>query len=241
MDLDTFEELTGTSVTDSRRARVVANIERCRAKLETKLGYPLDPDKVATNLYTESGKLPGDGFFALSVDFDSITLDPADAVVGAYRLFNYHPADQYLHIDPFSAIHAVKLVRGSVTLWTLDSDDYSAHADNGGLMRYLDLTWPLWRTSATYGIDGQEHVQLAVDADWLWPATDGNQDIPADLLYVWADMVEHYANAKRLVKSETVGSHSYTRDITAPEDSAEATATIARYAGGNGSASRMPL
>src|SRR6476659_9678711 len=118
-------------------AKVAANIERCRAKLETKLGYPLDPDKVMQNLYTETGKLPGDGFFALTIDFDTIDLEAADPVVGAYRIFPFHQADSLLHVDPFSAIHAVKLVRGSVTLRTLDADDYSIHADANGLTRYI--------------------------------------------------------------------------------------------------------
>src|SRR5664279_2768977 len=237
MDLTDFEELTGTTVTDSRRARVAANIERCRAKLETKLGYPLDPDKVTQNLYTETGKLPGDGFFAWN--FDTITLDTPDPVVGAYRIFNFNQLDHSLHIDPFSAIHAVKLVRGSVTLWTLDADDFTTHAENGGLTRYIELVWPIWRarplwnTPSVYGLD--PHVQLAVDADWLWPQnTEGDQDIPSDLLYVWADMVEYYANQKRLVKSETVGSHSYSKDISAPEDLDGAVTTIGNYAGGNG-------
>ena len=135
MDLTDFEELTGTTVPDSRRAKVAATIDRCRAKLETKLGYALDPDKVTQNLYTESGKLPGDGFFAWSFDLDFVTLDPPDPVVGAYRIFDFNQLDHSLLIDPFSAIHAVKLVRGSVTLWTMDVDDFTTRADGRGVDR----------------------------------------------------------------------------------------------------------
>src|SRR5664279_2829456 len=105
MDLDIYQELTGIDVTDSRRAKVAATIERCRAKLETQLGYPLDPDKVMQNLYTETGKLPGDGFFAWSFNLDNVILDPADPVVGAYRVFNFNQLDHSLHIDPFTTIH----------------------------------------------------------------------------------------------------------------------------------------
>lgn len=241
MNLETFEELTGTSTTDGRRAKVTAMIDRCRAKLETKLGYPLDPKKVMKNLYTESGKLPGDGFFALSIDFDNITLEPADSVVGAYRVFNFNQIDQYLHIDPFSAIHAVKLVRGSLTLRTLDADDFSVVTSRDGLSRFLELTWPLWRT--WYSAYGWTGFQLAVDADWLWPETDeGAQDIPDDLLGIWADQVTWLSDDTRLIKSENRGTRSYTKfDITALLDDPSVGQTLSAYAGPHGTLGRLPV
>jgi hypothetical protein len=245
MDLDTYEELTGTNVPDAKRAKVAATIDRARAKLETQLGYTLDPEKVTTNYYVESGKLPGDGLFALSIDFDNITLDAADPVVGAYRLFDFNESDQFLHIDPFLAIHAVKLVRGSVTLRTLDADDYSVVTGRDGLRRFLQLTWPLWRTwiGRAWGLWGNQGMRLAVDADWLWPANDeGAQDIPDDLMYAWADYVTHLSDDSRYLKSEQRGTRSYTKaDIPSPLDEQAVQRTIAHYAGSNGTAARLPV
>jgi hypothetical protein len=243
MDLDRLQELTGTTVTSSQMAKVAANIDRCRAKLETKLGYPLDPEKVTQNLYTETGKVPGDGFFAFNLD--TVTLEDPDEVIGAYRVFPFHEADQLLHVDPFSAIHAVKLVRGSVTLRTLDADDYSIHAENNGLKRYIALTWPLWRTwiGRAWDVYGDRGVQLAVDADWLWPETDeGSQDIPDDLAYVWADHVAWLSDDTRFIKSENRGTRSYTKsEVKPPLGDVDNQQTIAKYAGPNGTAGRMPV
>ncbi len=76
-------------------------------------------------------------------------------------------------------------------------------------------------------------MQLAVDADWVWPDA---SDIPADLLDVWAEMTTYYADQKRDIKSEVLGSHRYEKfDKEEPETFDYNQAIIKRYAGPLGS------
>lgn len=242
MDLDSYKELTGATVTTSQEATFEAQILRQQATLEQLLGFTLDSSKTNTNLYNELGKTKTD---CSCPDVGDQDLNPADTVVGAYRIFDYNADDEYLHVDPFTKVHKVKLIYSrfgeaptGVTLREFNKvgDSYNTatvHFDANGLSKYIRQCWEkLCICSCT------DCVQLAVDADWGW--TTGN--IPTDLLYVWADMVTHYANPKRRVKSESITSHSYTlADEVAPEKDPTNLATIKKYAGPNGSAVVMPI
>jgi hypothetical protein len=73
---------------------------------------------------------------------------------------------------------------------------------------------------------------LAVDATWVWESG----EIPNDLLDVWTEMVTYYSDKNRDLKSQTLGSHSYTRfDKESPQESAENKAILEKYVGSHGS------
>lgn len=224
MSPEEYSNLTGIDVPSRRENIVTAQIERCRAMLEDLLGFTLDPDKVQENLYNELGKTTTE-LSCPSVDISNL-LDP-DAVEGAYRVYPFDERLPYLPVDPYVAVYKVKLVHGDITVYTFETDEYSTQAGRDGMSKYIQLHTTR-RLSDTCGCGVR--WQLAVDADWNW-----EDSAPADLQYVWADMVTYYANPKREVKSESTGAHSYSQSLTVPQERRENLAVIKRYAGPYGS------
>lgn len=227
MTLEQYETLTGITVSATDQAVVEAQIDRVQAILETMLGYTLTPDDVLTNLYNELGISPLECSCS-SVDVDN--LNPADAVMYAYRLYRYNYKDKYLFVDPFTAVNKVKLVKDGVTIKVLDDDEYRVQYGRDGIAKYIEVCDDCFCTC-----DCNDCIQLAVDADWVW------ETIPDDLLYVWADMITYYADCKKDVRSESIGAHSYTKfDKQAPETTPTNYAVLQRYAGPYGSIVKTP-
>jgi hypothetical protein len=239
VDLDIYQTVSGITVPSSQTTKVAAVIDRTRAMLETMLGYPLDPDEATQNLYNELGKTQSQDWSCLNVDTENLL--PADTVHGAYRVFDYNPLDVVQILDPFDVStgpYAVKLVRGRVTVRTFETSEYALTSRKGGLGGGLQLLQPTWVCSC-----GRNCLQLAIDADWDWMTDDdGEQNIPNDLLGVWADMVTFYGDDKRNIRSQTVLSHSWNKfDNRAPEAEDYNRAVIKAYAGPRGSVMRMPV
>lgn len=241
MDLSTYQELTGLTVSSQKSQYVTAQIKRCLSMLEVMLGFTLDPELVETNLYNELGKSRDDCACPSAATQDDADLDDPDAVVGAYRLFPYNHLDQFLHIDPFTRIHKVKLVyvkQGSaedngVTIKTFDTEQVRVNIGRDGIGKYVEIC-----KDCFCDCECSECVQLAVDADWLWPE---GVELPLDLQYVLADMVQYYSDKSRNVKSESITTHSYTKfEKIRPEDEPANKAVISRYAGPHGSATVQP-
>lgn len=229
MNIDKYSELTGVTVDESDEALIKAQIRRTKSILENMLGYSLNKKKASENQYEEAGKTIS--------DFDDILSDlaPADDVVGSYRLFSYNEKDIYLPVDPYTEIHVAKLVvskpgakPNGVTVQTFSATESLEYVENG-IKKYLLNNDHCHRIFACYC--SHYNVQLAVDADWL------NEDcLPEDLMYVWADMVTYYSDEKKDIKSETLATHSYTKQtLGRPEELSESLKIIQKYAGPNGS------
>lgn len=237
MNLNKYTELTGIEVSEQNKTLVEAQIRRTRAKLETMLGFTLDRNKTNKNIYNEIGKSQKD-CFCLGTSLSSENLLPPDEVKGSYRLFRFNDNDAYFFTDPFTNVYNVKLVRVNgeeegITIRTFDKDRIRAQVGRDGVSKFLQRC----RECECDCKCGDDCVQLAVDADWLF------QDcLPADLLYVWADMISYYSDCKKDVKSESIGGHSYTlKDTVAPELDPENIKVIQRYAGPYGAVSPMPV
>lgn len=236
MDLSKYEELTGITVSSQDIATVEAQIRRTQAMLETMLGFTLDPTKTNTNIYNEVGKATTNCFCP---DVNTSNLLPPDPVIGAYRMYRYNKNDVFFFVDPFTAIHSVKLVfvkEGStntdITIKTFDVDEIRAQIGRDGIGKYIQHCVSCLCTCAC-----DDCVQLAVDADWLF-----QDELPLDLLYVWADMITYQVDCKKDIKSESVTGHSYTKfDRVLPEAMPENLAVIKRYAGPYGTAAVQPL
>jgi len=221
MDIALYQTLSGITVSSSQLARVTAAIARTQAILETMLGYSLDPLIALENQYNESG------ISSVECDDDS-ALDPADAVETAYRIFPYNRHDKYLNIDPATSINKVKLIRNNITVLVID--DFRVDYKNG-LIKYLRQEKCFYRCNNECC-----NVQLAVDAVWFGANDYGTQELPDDLLYLWSDMVTFYADPKRNIRSETLGTHSYSKfNDDTPEMQSYNLAVIKKYAGPNGS------
>ena len=238
MDLALCESLSGIEVPASNQALVTAQINRTKSMLETMLGFTLGPSgNVTQNIYNELGKSEQD---CICPSVDTENLQPADPVIGAYRLFRYNQLDDYFHIDPASRVYAVKLVfikegsgNNGITIKTFDNDEVRMQYTNGEWLKYIEHC-----LDCLCSCECNECVQLAVDADWLWESA---SDIPEELLYVWVDMINFYSNPKHDIKSESIDTHSYTRDITKPEEDSYNLSVIKKYAGPYGSVVQMPV
>lgn len=220
MNLDKYQELTGITVPDSQAAAIEAQIKRVRNTLEGLLGWPLTKSKVSINHYEEFGKSVDE------CDFNGPYNEP-DSVVNAYRLFNFNKHDQFLKVDPFTIIHAAKLVflrpgegPNGITLQTLDN--IRVHVSRG-VKKYIERC-----EDCFCRFDCEDCVQLAVDADWLY-----EDCLPEDLLYAWADAVTYENDCKKDIRSETLGTHSYTK-FDRENPWVTNAGVIKKYAGANG-------
>lgn len=233
MNLSEYQTLTGLSVASADQTRVTAELARSQRKLEALLGYTLTPANRNTNLYNELGKTNSD-YSCPIVDTDD--LEAPDAVVNAYRLFPYNPDDVFLAVDPFTTLNKVKLVYlrpgsvpNGVTVKTFD-EDYVTSQKTGTWSKYLyeyPRYWYRWVCAHSH------RLQLAIDADWAFAT------VPDELNELIADFTTYYSDDNRNLKSESILTHSYTRDIKDdPYTTDYAKSIIAKYAGPNGSAYR---
>lgn len=231
MDLEKFQTLTGIVVPESQKAFYIAQIKRVQTKLETLLGFTLSPQ---ASLFTEKGKAEG----ACPNILEPSTLTPADPVKGIIKVFPYNKKDKFFHIDPFYDVYSVKLVktennRQFVTYKTFDS--WTKQYKNGGIGNYIEEC-----PTCFCDCDCKDCLQLAVDADWVDFQED--QNLPDDLLYLFADMVIYYTDDTRDIKSESVDGHSWSRDaLKAPQDTVESQLLLQKYAGPYGSVKRVPI
>lgn len=244
MDVDKYIELTGETVDNADKARITATIRRTRIILENMLGYSLLKKKASENQYAEKGQIKDAFLYGLgsfNVDADLL---PADEVIGSYRLFPYNRSDVYLSTDPFTQLHAVKLVfvkqgeePNGVTVRKFCADEVAVEKTRG-VMKYVQILWRWYRDATLLSYFPHRYIpQVAIDADWI-----NEECLPEDILLIWADMVTFYSDDKANIKSETLGPHSYTKfEQENPETLPENVKIIQRYAGANGSVNQMPV
>ena len=232
MDLAKYEELMGIEIPESKKVFYTAQIKRIQTKLETLLGFTLK----ATHLYTELGKTQVE-CVCPDVPQSSMLL-PADEVKGIIKVFPYNYKDKNLHIDPFYSVYAVKLgkVLDNKTFVTYKTfENYTALYINQGIGKYVERC-----ATCFCDCDCKDCVQLIVDANWV-DFTDDESDLPDDLLYLWCDMVNYYADPDKDIKSESVDGHSWSKgDIKPPEELLENQLLLKKYAGPFGSITRIP-
>lgn len=247
MDLDKYKELTGETVLPEREAKVTATIRRTKAMLESMLGYTLSPE----NLYTEIGKVQFEGFLPIIGKIDNFL--PADEQQGTYKLFPYNEKDDFIHVDPFTNVYHVKLVKplnDGDFVTVSDLDNVIAKYERHGFARFVERYWEwfTWQWYRTYLLSftsaSDAGLMIAVDADWI-------DEYPKDLMYLWADMVTYYADeyvsVTGNIKSESVDGHSWSRQATgqgvdlAPHEQLSAKGLLAKYAGPYGAIARNPV
>ena len=220
----------GITIPESKRVYYTAQIKRVQTKLESLLGFTLK----ASHIYTELGKSQVD---CVCPDIPQ-TLLPADEVKGIIKIFPYNSKDKFLHIDPFLDVYNVKLGKVTedksfITFKTFET--YTKHFMVQGIGKYIEKC-----ETCFCDCNCKDCVQLIVDADWV-DFTDDESDIPDDLLYLWCDMINYWADPDKDIKSESVDGHSWSRgEIIAPEELIENKLILQKYAGPYGSITRIP-
>lgn len=232
MDLEKYEELTGITIPASKRVYFTAQIKRVQSKLESLLGFTLK----AKHLYTELGKSQVE---CVCPDIpESSSLLPPDEVKGIIKIFPYNSKDKFLHIDPFYDVYNVKLgkVLDNKTFITYKTfENFTKHFMSQGIGNSIEKC-----ETCFCNCDCKDCVQLIVDANWI-DFTEEESDLPDDLLYLWCDMINYYADPTKDIKSESVDGHSWSKgDVVAPEELIENKLIIQRYAGPYGSITRIP-
>jgi hypothetical protein len=232
LDLSEYIEISGLAVKDSQRAFVTANIKKAQFMIESALGFTLDAEKAAQNLYTETGKAPSDSWICGGSDADLLSPDVEPDEV--YRVFSEaYPLSSATRVDPYTAISKIKLVQGSVGVHTFEADEFATLVGPDGYGRQVDLNAIFYHPSCHH------RLQVAVSAEWLGMEEDGQPD---DLLSVWADLVTFLSDKTRNLKSENRGTRSYTKTETrSPLDDPFNRAILAKYAGPRGTAGRLPV
>ena len=232
MDLEKYEQLMGITIPETKRTYFTAQIKRVQSKLETLLGYTLK----ASHIYTELGKTQVDCVCPNIPETSSLL--PPDEVKGIIKIFPYNYKDKFLHIDPYYDIYNVKLGKvlenkQFVTYKTFDN--ITKHFMAQGIGLYVEKC-----PTCFCDCDCKNCIQLIVDANWI-DFTDSENDIPDDLLYLWCDMINYWADPTKDIKSESVDGHSWSKgDITPPEELIENKIILQKYAGPYGSITRMP-
>ena len=232
MDLEKYEELMGITIPESKKSYYTAQIKRVQTKLESLLGFTLK----AKHIYTELGKSQVE---CVCPDIpQSQSLLPPDEVKGIIKVFPYNSKDKFLHIDPFIDVYNVKLGKVTedkkfVTFKTFEH--FTKHFMAQGIGKYVEKC-----QNCFCDCECKDCIQLIVDADWV-DFTDEESDIPDDLLYLWCDMINYWADPDKDIKSESVDGHSWSRgDISAPEELIENKLILDKYAGPYGSIIRIP-
>lgn len=206
-----YSELTGFAINSANQARIYAAIDRTQSILEDLLGYTLDADERSEN--------------------------QLDGVVPtfAYRIFPVRINDRYNHIDPCTEIHTIKVLKNGTVEDTLTSDQWSSKKDRG-YIKYFTINQAQvlnvdWYPFSRLAVCNDDEYEFAVDAEFVF----ADNAFPNDLMGVWADMISFYSKMKKDIKSETLGSHSYTRfDEKEPEQEDQNVRIIRRYAGPRG-------
>lgn len=230
MNLEKYEELMGMTIPKNKRTYMTAQIKRVQTKLESLLGFTLK----ASHIYTELGKTQVE---CVCPDIPQ-TLLPPDEVKGIIKIFPYSSKDKFLHIDPFLEVYTVKLgkVLENKSFVTYKTFEYfTKHYMSQGIGKYIEKC-----QTCFCNCECKDCVQLIVDANWI-DFTDEESDVPDDLLYLWCDMINYYADPTKDIKSESVDGHSWSKgDIKPPEELIENKLILEKYAGPYGSITRIP-
>ena len=244
MTIAEYQTLTGTTVKPADIARVTATIRRAESKLGSLLGYSLSKQKT----WTELGKVQYDGlvpFPSLPISEDVINnLTAPNEQDGDIQLFNLDELDKHIRINPAKEVYRAKIVMPVnrdefITIYELDNA--SPYLNSAGLVtaitRYATwYTWTWWNSLMSFD---KQNLMLAVDAKYVDVCDASKYE---DLAYLLVDMVTYYSNPTYSLtgnlRSESIDSHSYSRDSTgstpdssAPEGQASSKMIIEKYAG----------
>lgn len=242
MEVAEYQDLTGTTVSESDMPRVTAALRKSKTKLESLLGFSLSGAKK----WTEVGKttLVGSAPFpSLPVDDETLAkLTPPDDQYGDIQLFRLNELDTHTRINPAQEIYRAKVVlpiNSDEFITVCDLCDVTPYLNSAGLVVAITkgYDWYGWSWWSSMRSIERNRLMLAVDGDYIKCIKKH-----PELVYLFTDMVAYYSDPSYSVmgniRSEKIDSHSYTRastgataDESAPENQPQAKAIIQSYAG----------
>jgi hypothetical protein len=158
------------------------------------------------------------------------TLDPV--TLAETRYYDLNVNDPYILLDPYKTITSIEIMKGAEVVDTLVlGDDYSTYTKNG-ISKYIQLITCMNLQLPRYPFlccNKPTDYRLKVVGIFEFAT------VPQDISMIWADMITYYVDPNRDLKSQTLGSHSYTRgNMTPPEQDKANTQVTMKYAGSNG-------
>lgn len=234
MDLQTFLELSGVTLTQAQEDRFPRIARRAELNLTRLLGW----SATQRTLFEEVGKTNSPcTCIDQSMDDDQYSewterLQEPDEEEGIIRLFPYSNLDTRLFIDPATAIYKVKLVqfaRGSdqqfISMRTFKNwmPLYNHHSTVDESARtyahYIELCKDDFDTPCSPCTGCTNCAYLAVDADWVRNSyPDDLQDLLMELiLQEYQNPISLNRDQNRVVTSESVNNHSVSYLVTDKE------------------------
>lgn len=231
MDLQTFLDLSGITLTQAQEDRYERVARRAELNLTRLLGW----SATQRNLFEEAGKTNAEcQCVDQTMNDDAYEkfiegLQEPDEEEGIIRLFPYNSKDSRLFIDPASAIYKVKLVqftRGSdqqfVTLRTFKDwmplYSHNATVDESArtYAHYIELCKADFNSPCGCTANCTNCGYLAVDGDWVRNSyPDDLQDLLMQLiLQEYQNPLSLNRDQNRIVTSESVSNHSVSYLIT---------------------------
>lgn len=144
------------------------------------------------------------------------------------RKYPYNQNDTYLVIDPCTNITSATLYNDSELIHTFTTDEYR-EVYQGACITALHL-------KSSCALLCTTTVELRVTATWQFAT------VPADLNMVWADLVTYLIDPANNIKSQSLGTHSYTKGSTKSTiESDYSVSVLTKYAGPLGSIARIAI
>lgn len=144
------------------------------------------------------------------------------------RKYPFNINDLRLVVDPCTNITSVTLYNDSELVYTFTTDEYR-EVYTGSHISALEM-------GSYFRLLCTKSVELRVTATWQFAT------VPADIKMVWADLVTYLIDPTNNIKSQTLGTHTYTKGTTRSTIESEyAVSILTKYAGPLGSIARIAI
>lgn len=216
---------------------------RAIAALQNKLGWQLTGETAISVL----GISPS----GCDCDIDLNALEPAPALAGQYRVFNFSNKEPNVLVDPFTKVHNVYICKNEPEGQYITSanneviilkriTNYTPRYFMGDYGKYIQSCPEMGACANMCQSDCSNCTSLLVDADWV-----AFPNIPQDFLFLLCDYLDWLLDggvANAAITSESVDGHSVSYGnkqlFFTPFDTPDAIAIIGDFAGPFGKPNR---
>ena len=238
-----YAEYKGLEFTEETIATYTPLLQRAISLMETKLGFPLDPEKRPT---IDIAGVSKHGCDCRMENIDSESLDPAPEITGSLTMAPFDKRMQNQRVNPFASIYNVyvaKRVEGTGEVVVLqEATNYQPIIRSNGFGNYIKGCQNN-HCAVVCGDTCKDCVSLLIDGDWL-----SLDNLPDELIFMLFDVMDWLEDGgftNTGVTSESVDGHSVSYGDWAkvhgytPYDDPSNALILARYLGAFGDISRQ--